>query len=110
MLEVLPCPRCKGIPQIKHWSYLEDDVSIYCCGVTVDGGAGQWNEYAVAMDAFLEAEWLKEVSAMTQAHFRDELPLSEDAWAELWAANKNSRVEVENAKQAIFEMSAEGKK
>lgn len=110
MPEILVCPKCKGAPQIKHWSCHEDDISIFCCGVTVDGGHEQWNEYAVAMDAFLEAEWLKEVSAMTQAHFRNELPLSEDAWAELWAANKNSRVAVEDAKRTIFDAPAEGKK
>lgn len=110
MPEIMACPHCKGAPNTKFWSDQDGDVSIYCCGVTVDGGPDQWNEYAVAMDAFLADAWQKEVSEFTQLHFRDEFPLKDEAWSELWASNKTSRVALAEVKRTVPDTSPAGGK
>lgn len=104
MPEVMACPKCKGIPNSKHWSYHEDDLSIFCCGVTVDGGTDQWNEYAAAMEAALADAWKQETSAVARLHLQDQFPLTENAWSELWALSLASRVAAEGAKKAALEI------
>lgn len=105
MSEVMACPRCKEAPNTKHWSDLEEDISIYCCGVTVDGGPDQWNEYAAAMDAALAEDWKRETSAVARLHLQDQFPLSEHAWAELWAsslASQDAAVEARLKAEKVF--------
>ena len=50
MNDIEKCPYCSKTPRVKQWTYEDDDMSVYCCGVTVDGGRKQWNQYCAAME------------------------------------------------------------
>ena len=49
-MNIAKCPLCGNEPKIKHWSLVGGDVSIHCCGVTIDGGEKQWSQFAAAME------------------------------------------------------------
>lgn len=104
MSELLPCPECGREPRVKRWSRDDGDVSIFCCGVTVDNGSKQWNRYVAAIKLALAAAWSDECES--QKDYMDDITSNRDAWRSIVNLDLDANDKACDAFQLVVEAMA----